>query len=89
MFESGYVLFPLFLSANVSPPARTSRRLPSSRCCEELTPEEMDPQVPQSGDAQKPLVDGYEGRRLRNGVGGKVVQLHVIVVAQPPHEPAG
>jgi hypothetical protein len=31
---------------------------------------------------------GPSGGRLRDGVGGEVVQLHPIVVAQPPHEPA-
>jgi hypothetical protein len=35
------------------------------------------------------LADAYEGRRLRNGVGGEVVQLHAVVVAQTPHELTG
>jgi hypothetical protein len=40
---------------------------------EELAPEEVEPQVPRDGDAQEPIADAYEGRCLRNGVGGEVV----------------
>jgi hypothetical protein len=31
---------------------------------EELTPEEVGPQIPLSGDTQKPLANGHKGRRL-------------------------
>jgi hypothetical protein len=37
---------------------------------------------------QEPLVDGGEDGRLHNGVGVEVVQLHLIVVWQGPHEVA-
>ena len=33
------------------------------------------------------LADSDEDRRLRDGVGAEVVQLHPIVLAQRPHEP--
>jgi hypothetical protein len=54
----------------------------------ELAAEEMDPEVPVRQDPQESLVDSDEGSRLRDGIGGKVVELHPVVVAQPPHESA-
>ena len=35
-----------------------------------------------------PLADGDEDRRLRDGVGAEVVQLHSVVFAHRPHESA-
>jgi hypothetical protein len=67
---------PLFRSAN----GPTLALAPASR--EELASEEVEPQVPRDGDAQEPLTNAYEGRRLRNGVGGEVVQLHAAVVPE-------
>jgi hypothetical protein len=48
----------------------------------------MDPQVPDRQDPQESITNGHEGSRLRDSVGGEVVKLHPVVVAQPPHEPA-
>ena len=39
-------------------------------------------------DADVPLADGDEDRRLRDGVGPEVVQLRSVLLAQCPHEPA-
>jgi hypothetical protein len=49
---------------------------------------EADLEVPVRRGPQKPLVDGNEASRLRDGVGGEVVKLHPVMMAQPPHEPA-
>jgi hypothetical protein len=54
----------------------------------QLRAEQMDPEVPVHGDPQEPLADADEGGRLRNRVGGEVVKLHPVVVAQPAHEAA-
>src|SRR6185437_10942694 len=48
----------------------------------------MDPKIPMGLDAEVPLADGNEDRRLRDGVGAEVMQLRSIVLAQRPHEPA-
>jgi hypothetical protein len=74
---------PLRVSHNVSvrPPTRTARGESV-----ELTTEEVDPQVPVHRDAQESLVDDDKGGCLRDGVGGEVVKLHLVVVAQPPHK---
>jgi hypothetical protein len=50
--------------------------------------EEVEPQVPAHQDLQESLAYGNEGSRLQDGIGAEVVELHPIVVAQPPHEPA-
>ena len=39
------------------------------------------------GNAQIPLADGDEDGCLRNGVGVEVVELHIVVVWERPHEP--
>ena len=39
------------------------------------------------GDAQVPLADGDKDGRLHDGVGVEVVELHTVVVREPPHEP--
>jgi hypothetical protein len=39
--------------------------------------------VPDSRDPQESLADGDKARRLRDSIGGKVVELHPVVVAQP------
>ena len=39
-------------------------------------------------DLQIHLADSDEDRRLRDGVGAEVVQLHPVVLAQRPHESA-
>jgi hypothetical protein len=54
----------------------------------QLRAEQVDPQVPVHGDPHEPLADADEGGRLRNYVGGKVVMLHPVVVAQPAHKAA-
>jgi hypothetical protein len=54
----------------------------------ELAVEEVEPQVPAHRDLQESLAYGNEGSRLQDGIGAEVVELHPIVVAQPPHEPA-
>jgi hypothetical protein len=38
---------------------------------------------------QVALVDGDEDRRLRDSVGGEVVQLHLIMAAERAEEPVG
>ena len=48
----------------------------------------MDPKILMGLDAEVPLANGDVDRRLRDGVGAEVVQLHSIVLAQSPHEPA-
>jgi hypothetical protein len=50
--------------------------------------EEVDPEIPVHWDPQEPLTDGDKGGHLRYGIGGEVVELHPVVVAQPPHEAA-
>ena len=55
----------------------------------EFTPEQMPSQVQVRLDPQVLLADGDEDRRLRNGVGGEVMQLHLVVVAKRPNEAAG
>jgi hypothetical protein len=47
-----------------------------------------EPTSPPGGDSHEPHADYDEGHRLQNGVGGEVVELHIVVVAQPPHEPS-
>ena len=53
---------------------------------EEFAVEQMDPEVPVGFDAEVPLADGDEDRRLRDGVGAEIVQLHSVVLAQGPHK---
>ena len=45
---------------------------------EELTAEQMDPQLPVHLDPQVALAEGDEDRGLRNGVGAEIVQLHPV-----------
>jgi hypothetical protein len=54
----------------------------------QLCAEQVDPEVPIHGDPQEPLADADEGGRLRDRVGGKVVEFYPVVVAQPPHKAA-
>jgi hypothetical protein len=54
----------------------------------ELAAEEMDPQVPVRRNPLESLTDSDEASLLRDSIGGKVVELHPVVVAQPPYEPA-
>ena len=49
----------------------------------------MFPQVSVDQDPQVALADGDEDRRLRNGVGGKIMKLHPVVVAERADEIAG
>ena len=54
----------------------------------EFTPEQMPSQVQVRLDPQVVLADGDEDRRLRNDVGGEVMQLHPVGVAERPDEVA-
>jgi hypothetical protein len=54
----------------------------------EFRAEEVNPEIPVRQDPQEPLADGNKGGRLRYDVGREVVELHPVVVAQPPHEAA-
>jgi hypothetical protein len=56
--------------------------------CHPYRAEEAHPKIPIHRDPQEPLADADEGGRLRNRVGGEVVKLHPVVVAQPPHKAA-
>ena len=47
---------------------------------------EVEPQLPVGGNAQVPLADGDEDGRLRDGVGVEVVELHIVVMLERPHE---
>jgi hypothetical protein len=38
---------------------------------------------------QVALTDGDEDRRLRDGIGGEVVQLHLVMTAERAEESAG
>jgi hypothetical protein len=53
----------------------------------EFRTEEVNPEILVCGDPKEPLADDKESC-LRYGIGGKVVELHLVVVAQPPHEAA-
>ena len=66
--------------------AREPPRLVPCVLDEELTAEQVDPEILVDVDAEVPLADGDEDRRLRDGVGAKIVQLHSVVLAQGPHE---
>jgi hypothetical protein len=44
------------------------------------TLEEVEPQLLVGLDPQVPLVDGHENGGLRHGVGGEMVELHLIVM---------
>ena len=55
----------------------------------EFTPKQVPLQVLVCLDPQVALADGDEDRRLRNGIGGEVVQLYPIMVAERPDETAG
>src|SRR6185369_17195462 len=61
--------------------ARVSPRLVPRVLDEEFAAEQMDPEVPVGLDAEVPLADGDEDRRLRDGVGAEIVQLHPVVLA--------
>ena len=52
----------------------------------EIPPEQVFPQVPVGLHPQIALADGEEDRRLQDGVGGEVVQLHLVVVAERADE---
>jgi hypothetical protein len=53
---------------------------------EELRGEEMSPQVPLGVNPQKPLANRHENDRLRDGVRVEVMQLHLVIVRERPHE---
>jgi hypothetical protein len=53
-----------------------------------LAAEKVDPEIPVRRDTQKSLAEGSEEGCVRDGIGGKVVKLHPVMVAQPPHEAA-
>ena len=55
----------------------------------ELALEQVPPQVPMRVHPQVALADGNEDHRLRDGVGGEIVQLHPIVVAERTDEVVG
>jgi hypothetical protein len=48
----------------------------------------VDPEILVHEDPQELLANADEGGPLRNRVGGEVVQLHPVVVAQSAHEVA-
>jgi hypothetical protein len=47
----------------------------------QLRAEQEDLEIPVHWDPQEPLADADEGGRLRYGIGGKIVELHPVVVA--------
>ena len=55
----------------------------------EFAPKEVPPQVPVDRNLQVAFADFDEDRCLRNGVGGEVVQLLPVMVAERPDESAG
>jgi len=55
----------------------------------ELSPAQVPPQVPVRRHPQVALADGDEDRRLRDSVGGEVVQLHLITAAERAEELVG
>src|SRR6185436_13951759 len=66
--------------------AREPPRLVPCVLDKELAAEQADPEIPVDVDAEVPLADGDEDRRLRDGVGAEIVQLHSVVLAQSPHK---
>jgi hypothetical protein len=55
---------------------------------EVLRLEEVKPQLLVGIHTQVPLANGRKNGGLRDRVGGKVMELHPIVVQDRPHEPA-
>jgi hypothetical protein len=48
--------------------------------------EEVEPQLLVGPHPQVPLADGHENGGLQDRVGGKVMQLHPIIMQDGPHE---
>jgi hypothetical protein len=66
MLQAGYMSFPPIPQRKREPAGANGPALalqPGGHR-EELTSEEVGPQVPLSGDTQKPLANGHKGRRL-------------------------
>ena len=55
----------------------------------ELTAEQVQQQLPVRLHPQVALANGDEDRRLRDRVGGEVVQLHLVVLAERTDESPG
>jgi hypothetical protein len=83
-------LLALSRSASVRPPRshRPTRPLLARGESMKLAAEKVDPEIPVRRDTQKSLAEGSEEGCVRDGIGGKVVKLHPVMVAQPPHEAA-
>jgi hypothetical protein len=65
---------------------RTPHSLLTCLLSEMLRLEEMKPQIPVGLHPQIPLTDCRKDGGLRDGVGGEVMELHLVVVWERPHE---
>ena len=51
--------------------------------------EDMPPQIEVGINPQEPLTQGDERRNVLDPIGSKVLQLHLVVIQQPPKELVG
>jgi hypothetical protein len=78
---------PQLEDTTAGPHCRADPSLPRRRS-KKLRGKEMSPQVLVGGDPQVSFAHRHEDGGLRDGVGAEVVQLHLLVVQDRPHEAA-
>jgi len=55
----------------------------------EIDGKEIPPQVKVRIDPQEPLTQGDKRRNVLDPIGSKVLQLHIVIIQQPPKELVG